>query len=487
MASSALPKAQVIPLHFWDDTATFRAVVMYFMMRFNAPLCPLKLQAALAKLLARDGWRKLGARLRLNKAGHLEYHVLIETDDQRRVLRFHHEKYEMAIAQHPLASRLPKASSQPEIVGRAEDFLSLMRQPHDPEKLADYLSEDEPILGLHVVSFSDATIVTLSWPHVALDGMGRKALLDAWSLVLQGREDEVSEFHGFDEDPLATLGTNPTEAYVHERKAFRWWDMLVFTFRYLVDQIFWQPKDESRVICLPKSFVQTLKAQAAADIAAEQPSAYVSEGDVISVWWTRRIVSCTPVRPFQTVALNVAFGLRWLLAKDLLPAAKAYVSNAVTFVPTFMPAKDVLNKSLGQVALAVRQSLISLGTREQVEARLAIDRAAQEKTGGGALFGDPWMHMVVCTNWMKGSFYDVDLSAAVIGDSCSGDKERQQGRPSYIQLHSFARGFSLINGFSITGKDTAGNVWLHSVLRREYWQRIEQDLRSIRDEARRHS
>ena len=149
----------------------------------------------------------------------------------------------------------------------------------------------------------------------------------------------------------------------------------------------------------------------------------------------------------------------------MLPASSAYLANAVTYVPAFMLAKDVLTRPLGYVAAVLRKALAELGTREQVEARLALDRNSQV-AGGTGLFGDTWMHMVVCTIWTKGNFYNVDFSAAVVKDGrhLGGQKV---GRPSYIQLHAFAKGFSLISGFSITGKDADGNYWLHSVLRRE--------------------
>ena len=228
---------------------------------------------------------------------------------------------------------------------------------------------------------------------------------------------------------------------------------------------------------MPAAYVQSLCNAAWADIVAAKhgengsDTPFVSEGDVMCAWWTRQILSCIPTNPSQTIAINIAFGLRRLLAKDILPASSAYIANAVTYVPAFMPAKDVLTRPLGHVAATLRKALAELATREQVEARLALDRTCQEKTGNAGLFGDPWMHMVVCTNWTKGNFYDVDFSAAVVkeGRHLGG---QNLGRPSYIQLHAFAKGFSLISGFSIIGKDAEGNYWLHSVLRREYWQKF---------------
>lgn len=366
-------------------------------------------------------------------------------------------------------------------MGRGEDFITLMRRREDPQCLEDYLYTDRPMLGLHIVSFTDATLITLSWSHVLLDGMGRKALLDAWSLVLQGREDEVLPMHGVETDPMTTLGTHPTEPYQHADKQFSTWQMIIFGLRYAFDQIFWRPRDESRIICVPAAYVQSLCNAARVNITAANhgenggDTPFVSEGDVMCAWWTRQILSCVPKHPSQTIAINIAFGLRWLLAKDMLPASSAYVANAVTYVPAFMPAEDVLNRPLGYVAAALRKALAELGTREQVEARLALDRITREKTGNAGLFGDPWMHMVVCTNWTKGKFYDVDFSAAVVNEGCHLGGQKV-GKPSYIQLHAFAKGFSLISGFSITGKDAEGNYWLHSVLRREYWSELEQAL-----------
>lgn len=43
-----------------------------------------------------------------------------------------------------------------------------------------------------------------------MDMMGLNAILDAWTAVLRGREDEVKPFVGFSHDPLAGLGKAKT-------------------------------------------------------------------------------------------------------------------------------------------------------------------------------------------------------------------------------------------------------------------------------------
>lgn len=56
---------QIVPVHMLD--ISMRSAVVYHLSRFDAPLDAKRLRDALVKLIDRDGgWRKLGARLRLN-------------------------------------------------------------------------------------------------------------------------------------------------------------------------------------------------------------------------------------------------------------------------------------------------------------------------------------------------------------------------------------------------------------------------------------
>lgn len=102
----------------------------------------------------------------------LEFHIPAQFDDERPAIAYHHERFDTSVKEHPLASKLPPvaASDVPQTTGKVEDFFSLMRQDGDPKTLEDYLYSDLPLLGLRIISFNDATLVTLSWSHVVLDG-----------------------------------------------------------------------------------------------------------------------------------------------------------------------------------------------------------------------------------------------------------------------------------------------------------------------------
>ena len=66
VAPERVPTDTVIPLYPNDDNRTNKAIALEFTMRFDEVLDPEKVSGALWKLLERPGWRKLGARLRLN-------------------------------------------------------------------------------------------------------------------------------------------------------------------------------------------------------------------------------------------------------------------------------------------------------------------------------------------------------------------------------------------------------------------------------------
>lgn len=92
-------------------------------------------------------------------------------------------------------------------MGNVVDFRPLTRALGGPKTIDDFLYSDHPQLYVKIVSFQDATLLSISWPHTFFDGMGMAVLFKNWIAVLEGREADVQPFHGYDVDPLATLGT----------------------------------------------------------------------------------------------------------------------------------------------------------------------------------------------------------------------------------------------------------------------------------------
>ncbi|KAH9900500.1 hypothetical protein F4778DRAFT_739235 [Xylariomycetidae sp. FL2044] len=429
------------------------------------------------------------------KYGRLEYHVPSFFFVKRPAIGYSNETHNMSIRDHPLGSRLPEASSKPAVVCDPEEFKGFI-PAHMPRELSDYLYSDRPQLHLHVVSFTDATLVFLSWPHSLMDAMGRKSLLEAWIATLSGREQDVLPLHGISQDPMKMVGKNITEPYKLGHLLFTSWQMLLFAFVYVWKKTFYK-EEETRMVCMPSWFVKSLRATTTKSLVAKtgNKSAFLSDGDVLTAWIVRLAVSHMPRTSNRTVMIGNAFGLRSTFANDLLPKNKAYIGNATTTVSTRLTVRDLLTRPLSYAAAAVRESLVQLGTREQLEARIGLDMSHYKTAGFVPLYGDASMEIFTCSNWAKGGFFGMDFSAAVVArqeiaaagaddDDDDDDKNKNNlrqtnlvGRPSYIQPIGFVKNYPSHNSFQIIGKDAQGNYWWSGTLRKGLWAGIEETLR----------
>ncbi|ORY11968.1 hypothetical protein BCR34DRAFT_537431 [Clohesyomyces aquaticus] len=519
VAPERVPTDEVIPLHHLDDTSVNRAICLYFSMRFDDVLDPDKLVGALEKLLERPGWRKLGARLRLNEHKKLEYHVPQKYSPARPAVQYTHASHHIPISEHPLGSKMPKATSKLSISGALEPFRELFWPQSKPLKLADWLYSDRPQLQLHIVSFSDTTLVTLTWLHTLLDAMGRNMLLRCWSAMLEGREDDIPEFYGYDFDPLASLGapktsteSKPTadddesehvsleqepgeEPYVLQDKVLTGWSFFSFVIRFIWDLTVHRA-EHSRILCIPASFLSSLRRSALSDLSTVHPSTlvlntsdpanptpFLSDGDILAAWWLRTLVPSQPwastASPNKTIHFMNVFGMRDILTStspQLLPKGVAYISNCVSAIHTLFTYSDILTKPLGLLAAQIRIDLTQQSTRAQVEAQVRLSRKSIAKSNRPPIYGTGDMQMSTVSNWSKGKMYETDFKAAVVGGH---ENKSRRGKPSFVQADGLADGFSVRNSGCVLGRDGEGNYWVTAVLRPVVWEGVERAIRSM--------
>ncbi|KAI1340082.1 hypothetical protein F5Y15DRAFT_423498 [Xylariaceae sp. FL0016] len=471
-----VPSDLVVPLHTYDDTPVNRAVIVECLMQFD------------------DANDKL------------EYHIPEYFDEKRPAVAYSHLRFDTEIAQDPVGGQLPRLSGGRSVeLAIPEDVASLIRRPNGPRTLDDYLYTDAPQLSLHIVSFMDATIVSLSWPHTLLDAMGRKALLDAWIAVLEGRDDDVLPLHGFDKDPLENLGSNAQESYILDPFRLSTFQIILFSLRYTWETLIRHRGEETRIFRIPAAYLRSLRDAALATLASEaaintthdddvganlekEPGPhsnkrnplFLSEGDVLSAYIARLALHhLHPTHPDRLVVLMNALGMRSALASGddaLLPADRAYIGNAVAGAYAHVTVRELCGRPLAHAASRVRRAVVRQGTRAQIEARAAIDRGAAAR-GEVVAFGDVGMVPVVVSNWSKARFFDTDFSAAVVrtgagggGSEGAGETGRRLGRPVYIQPSGFVRGLPIRNSFQIVGKDGRGDYWVAGTLRRGLWE-----------------
>ncbi|KAH9903781.1 hypothetical protein F4778DRAFT_99452 [Xylariomycetidae sp. FL2044] len=477
----------VCPLRWFDDTPLWKSFILYSTFVFDEVLDPAKLRDSLEALAHRDGWRKMGARLRRNAKGELEYHIPAEFTKDRPAIAFSHTQHAMKAADHDVASRIPKPSTRPAVVGYPDEMLALFPLSDVPKTMEDYITRDIPQVGLHVVSFEDKTVIGLCWPHTAFDAMGKKLLLKGWTLMLEGRADEIPKLTDPAVDPLADFGLNPTEEHVLAPQRLS----VLNLAQYGIGNVFnFMAKPESRMVCVPGSLITKLRTQALAELEAEKTAAnggggaggdekpFLSEGDVICAWWTRLAVAHLPATSSRPLVLNNAMSLRKLMAGGELPAPGGdYLSNAIMFFYVTMRVRDVFEKPLSWVAARIRGAIAEQGTQAQAEAFAHAWRSSSWKLP--PFFGAPNMHMLTLSNWSQAGLFDFDFSAAALATSGShgGGGGRSPCTPSYVQNNQF--GVALPDAYPVIGKDKLGNFWMSGYMKKVHWDMIEVELAKI--------
>ncbi|KAH8771949.1 hypothetical protein F5883DRAFT_665143 [Diaporthe sp. PMI_573] len=341
----------VIPLHYFDNSAMFTNITMYAIMVFDEALEPETLRVSLDQLVRRETWQKLGARV-------------------RRGLQ--------------IGTRGPSCDCR-----NPEDWAELCCGADAPKSLQDYVSSDRPVTGLHIVSFEDATIVTLHWLHAAADAMALKAILDSWVLILQGREAEVPILHGFDEDPLRELGCHPTEPYTLAGSDLSTLGTAPYVLRNGYNMLLGQK--QNKTVCIPAAFLEKLGEKSLQELEdSGNQDSFLTDNDIITAWWSRLAFSHMP--PDKPVTIMQAMSARLALEEDLLPPDRLYVSNCLTFT-SVLKTKAEVDQSLGLVARDIRRGINKHGTRQQVEAFLNMVRANAWPLGPmPVFFGKPNMH-----------------------------------------------------------------------------------------------
>ncbi|KNG83303.1 putative LysR family regulatory protein [Aspergillus nomiae NRRL 13137] len=478
---------RVVPLRYWDDLHYLRSLSHDFTFRFDDVLDASKLEGALDRLMEIGDWGQLGARLRLNDNGKLEYHIPSEYDKSTRpAFGFTTEKYGMGINEHPLGARLPKTGQDQSVLSPScAEFAPLVRHADSPRELADWIYSDRGQLHVHVAVFEDATLLTVSYLHTFFDAVARTNFFKAWIAVLDGREEDVPPFVPFDQDPLGDLGKGvPRENYTHFRRLVAGLSLVLFGLRYLFE-LFWFRKEEEHPIRVPGHCVEQMRQNAQEELAASTPEGaevpFLSEPDVVSAWWVKTMVTALNPAPGRTVMVMSPFNV-WGLFKESFPAgAKGFIGNAFFNSYTVHKTSEVLeDNNLAHLACKNRQALMEHRTKEQVQAMTAIQRDSFMQIP--PLVGDSSLLFMTHTNQHKARYFETDFSAAVVAPGLPlKDRPHALGRPSYINDIEHCRLYPTRNVCRVIGKDAAGDWWLLFKTRSEAWPSIHKQLMTLLD------
>lgn len=419
--------------------------------------------------------------------GSLEIHVPREFTKERPALQFTSQAFDISIEEHELGSQLPKLTDGPSLQPGPTIFDQFNPIPDKPENLNDYIYSDRPILGLHITSFTNSSIVTLTWSHVAFGGSGLKELIAAWSKVLHGDED-VPPLLGTHEDVLADIGTDRDETapFCLGLSEIKGWGFVKLVFG-LLWELWRHPRVETRAMYLPRQFVSQLRQICLGDLRVvyrEDPAAFISEGDVLEAWCSRFVAQA---RGDDKSALI----MNALEIRDRLTAPwgteGVYMQNTGACTWTSVKPETLLRRPLGELAYMIRRSIQELATDEQLRAQLRIFRSLGH-TKMIPLFGDPNSRVMNFSNFTKFNLFEVaDLSPAVVSTSSSTKSKTSPspiGKPVYMHCRAVAESRMLRNCFNITGKDWDGSYWITAHLYPEDWTKLEEYMRQAQQHIR---
>ncbi|KAF4341518.1 hypothetical protein FBEOM_4563 [Fusarium beomiforme] len=473
----------IIPVHLFDDTAAARGIVLVWTFRFGEILNPQKLNDALSELFQMDGWRRLGGRFRQRPDGGLEIHVPREFSKERPAVYFTQEAFDMPMSEHPLASRLPESTGKISTYPGPKEFCALGLRPETPRNMDDYVHCDIPQFCLHVQTFTDGTLVNLTFSHVTTDLMGLSALFEAWSQVLAGKPEAVIPLPGYRKDVFDDmLKSPPKERHVLENKILDGWRFKVWGLRSLYES--WKSGNiQSRTLCIPKDAVKKMMQQARGHL--EEDTAYakpfISEGDVFAALACLMLAKYHGRGSNRELATIMAVDPR-SRARSVFSPNKAYIQNSPTNAFVFCRGSEILDLPLGKLALQVREAIQAQTTEEQLKASTALSVESMKTNNMPVVFGDLNMAAQFMSNWSKGNLAEkLDFSPAIEQELASETRKGKRGHPVYYQAsdpsHNTVSAISSV--FVVVGKDYEGNTWFSNSLPQAMWTDLMEYLEQL--------
>lgn len=419
----------------------------------------------------------------------MEIHVPRNFSRDRPPIHFAHVEFSVDMGDHPLASRLPKKTgNKPSIHEGCHVFREFSIPSTLPNNVNHYLCTDEPLICLQINSFTDGTLVSVTFPHVLSDAMGTADFIQAWAHILnnQNLDNLTMQLEGSTEDVVASVGVTEDEIaqntrFVLEDRQMTGFPLLVFAARYAFD-ILTRRNIEARHIYLPASFLTYLRRQAEKEFRLDneyetRSMPFVSDGDLITAWGSRMVLSSAPAKGAAAIC-NVFDMRKRLNLLNPSPAVRAstYMQNLILPSTTLLTAEEARSFSVYQIALMVRKAVVEQTSDAQVRSLMRIARTWFAGLGSMPLFGG-WntTRIIACTNWTKAEFLmRADFGSAAETDS--GKRCVRQVRPVAYWGTTLAVSDNPRDTFVVYGKDADGDYWVHAYLRKETWNFIESEL-----------
>ncbi|KAK7000318.1 hypothetical protein R3P38DRAFT_3617110 [Favolaschia claudopus] len=471
---------RIVPCSPVDDSGP-REWIMTVGLVVPTQLDPRKLEESLLKVIEHK-FPRAGARLALRN-GIYEYQIPDKFDASTPAARFSVESH---LEPCPERSKilLPSLSglseSEPSfIVPYTIDTGSLFLGETSPRSLSPFLQPKVPLMHIHLITYTDLTLIGVTFPHIALDALGFGTVLAAWTRILNGAD--------IDSIPGMPWDMQPFENFFPESgvgRALRpargwfpagWFGWMPFTWKLLWEKI----QDPTERMCfarVPKVFLDDIKKQTMGDIRAQGSTEYVGSSDVLLAWWIKLIYDHRPPSN-APLWVHMAVNLRSLPifgATNSTPLTTPYIHNAFTMYGCFsVPISTLQAESLAQVALRIRRGILTYNADPQdIRDDVAWSFANNNKI---VLPCPPNGEFKMTSNLRAAGFGNLDFSGAVVGSdsedarlrlSRDGDQTVQaeggenKGKVAFVQCVTSSKEFLPMRHLTLFLMEDKEAIWI---------------------------
>lgn len=377
----------------------------------------------------------------------------------------------MSVHEHVLDGTLPYSKDRPCVLDTPEELDALLAGPEAPKCLDDWLYTDRPALAVHVITFVDATFVTLNYSHSLVDGVGKREIMTNWCKVLAGRLGDVTPLANWDEDPMGIICRSPSvdeERYIHEDIRLTGWHKWYWVFRFIADRFKNRNNYRQRNVFIPASTMARLRKEAN-DHATDKT--YLSDNQLLTAWLLR--LACSPLKGSRRpIGITSAVDLRGFRLHGLHPGT-VYMQNLLAYTWINTTAASLLCSPLGTAAALMRTSLKQQLTLPQVKAAAYLTHDAVGRTGTPDFFTGKDSFLVSVSSLAKAKYWEaVDFSPAILKAGTGGE---HAGKPSW-QSSTPRSGMKPSCLVVVQGSDLKGNWFAQMVLSQRTWNMVELEL-----------
>ncbi|KAG8796316.1 hypothetical protein FRC12_000731 [Ceratobasidium sp. 428] len=285
-------------------------------------------------------------------------------------------------------------------------YYSPSTPPHTSAYVYIPFTSPQPGFNLHVSILADATVLSLTFPHVLMDACGAGCVLRGLVGVMEGREVaslvQGDPWEGVLAESRRGRGVKPVEGWTtYGPEEF---GIAAETEQRDLER---DGPISQRTIYFPKGEVERMKVQAMdelKELGLEGDLPYLSSEDVIVAWLYKQFYGDEIYDPTKPSRLLYILDTRSRLASHFSPS-QTYLKNAyiVTSAP-LIPNSKVRDMKLGDLARMIR---------------LLVEDSVREESVRGFVRWK-WDTTVVASNWLTFGLGDLNTQTVIHPSSGTG-------------------------------------------------------------------